>query len=69
MSFLGERLGSDHHPVIMTAFTFDYPMPERVPKWNFKKANWDAFPDQCITEITTDLFDNAEDKMAIFACT
>ena len=27
----------------------------RVPKWNFKKAKWDAFQDQRITEITPDL--------------
>ena len=44
-------------------------MPERVPKWNFKKAKWDAFQDQCITEITPNLFNDAEDKMAIFSST
>ena len=42
-----DRLGSDHHPIIITANTSDHPMPERVPKWNFKKAKWDAFQDQC----------------------
>ena len=64
-----DRLGSDHHPIIITANTSDYPVPERVPKWNFKKAKWDAFQDQCITEITPDLFNDAEDKMAIFSST
>ena len=44
-------------------------MPKRVPKWNFKKAKWDAFQDQCITEITPDLFNDTEDKMAIFSIT
>ena len=63
-----DRLGSDHHPIIITANTSDHPVPERVPKWNFKKAKWDAFQDQCITEITPNLF-NAEDKMAIFSST
>ena len=29
------RLGSDHHPIIITANTSDHPVPERVPKWNF----------------------------------
>ena len=66
---LSDRLGSDHHPVIITANTSDYPVPIRVPKWNFKKAKWDAFQDQCITEITPDLFNDAEDKMAIFSST
>ena len=66
---LSDRLGSDHHPIIITASTSDYPVPERVPKWNFKKAKWDAFQDQCITEITPDLFNDAEDKMAIFSNT
>ena len=64
-----DRLGSDHHPIIITANTSDSPVPERVPKWNFKKAKWDAFQDQCITEITPNLLNDAEDKMAIFSST
>ena len=35
----------------------------------FQEAKWDAFQDQCITEITPDLFNDAEDKMAIFSST
>ena len=35
---LSDRLGSDHHPITITANTSNYPVPERVPKWNFKKA-------------------------------
>ena len=61
-----DRLGSDHHPIFITANTSDHPVTERVPKWNFKKANWDAFQGQCITEITPDRFNDADDKMAIF---
>ena len=57
---LSDRLGSDHHPNIITANTSNYSVPERVPKWNFKKAKWDAFQNQCITEITPDLFNDAE---------
>ena len=64
-----DRSGSDLHPIIITANTSDHPVPERVPKWNFKKAKWDAFQDQCITEITPDLFSDAEDKIAIFSST
>ena len=46
-------------------------LKERVPKWNSeeKKAKWDEFLDQCITEITPDLFNDAEDKMAILSST
>ena len=40
-----------------------------IPKWNFKKAKWDAFQDKCITETTPHLFNDAEDKMAIFSST
>ena len=64
-----DRLGSDHHPIIITANASDHPVPERVPKWNFKKAKWNAFQDQCITEITPDIFNDAEDKIAIFSST
>ena len=66
---LSDRLGSDHHPIIITANTSDHPVPERVPKWNFKKAKWDAFQDQCIRELTPDLFNDAEDTIAIFSST
>ena len=62
-----DRLRSDHHPIIVNANTSDHPVPERVPKWNFKKAKYDAFQDQCITEITSDIFTGAEDKMVIFS--
>ena len=62
-----DRLGSDHHPIIITVNTSDHPVPERVTKWNFKKAKWDAFQDQCFTEITPDLFNDAEDKLDIFS--
>ena len=61
-----DRLGSDHHPININANTSDHPVPERVQKWNFKKAKWDAYQDQCIAEITPDLFNDAEDNMAIF---
>ena len=64
-----DKLGSDHHPIIITANISDHPVPERVPKWNFKKAKWDAFQDQYITEITPNFFNDAEDKMAIFSST
>ena len=64
-----DRLGSDHHPIIITANTSDHPEPERVPKWNCKKAKWDIFQDQCIKEITPNLFHETDDKMAIFSST
>ena len=66
---LSDRLGSDHHRIIITANTSDHPVPERVPKWNFKKAKWNIFEDQCIKEITPNLFHDADDKMAIFSST
>ena len=61
-----DRLGSDHDRIIITANTSDHPVPEMVLKWNFKKAKWGAFQDQCIIEITPNLFNDAEDKSAIF---
>ena len=66
---LSDRFGSDHHPIMITANTSDHPVPERVPKWNFKKAKWDIFQDQCIKEITPNLFHEADDKMTIFSST
>ena len=64
---LSNLLGRDHHPIIITANTSDHPVHERVPKWNFKKAKWDIFKDQCIKEISPNLFHEGDDKMAIFS--
>ena len=35
----------------------------------FQEGKWDIFQDQCIKEITPDLFHEADDKMAIFSST
>ena len=64
---LSNRLGSDYHPIIITTNPSDYPVSERVPKLNFKKAKWDFFQDQCITEKL--LFNDADDKMVISVST
>ena len=64
-----DRLGSDHHPIIITANTSDHPVPERVPKWNFKKAKRDIFQDHYIKEITFHLYHDADHKIAIFYST
>ena len=64
-----DRLRSDHHPIIIAANASDHPVPERVPNWNFKKAKWDTCQDQCIAQITPHLFNDADDKMAIFSST
>ena len=54
--------------IIITANTSDHTVPERVPKWNFKKAKWDIFQDQCIKEITPNLFHEADDKIMHYGC-
>ena len=64
-----DRLGSDHHPIAIAVNTSDIPVGERIPRWNFKRANWDAFQTQCIDEITSDLFIDCQDKMALFSNT
>ena len=45
---LGEDLGSDHLPQVVTA-TLDGCLPRRIrkTKWAFKKANWPAFAADC----------------------
>ena len=64
-----DRLGSDHHPIAIAVNTSDIPVGERIPRWNFRRANWDAFQTQCIDEITSDLFIDSQDKMALFSNT
>ena len=57
--------GSDYHPIIITVNISDYSVLKKGPKWNFKNAKWDAFQNQCITDIIVDIFDGSDDKMAI----
>ena len=63
---LSDRYLSDHHPVVITMAN-DLSEVDKVPKWNFKKANWGAFHQQCLDTITYDLFDNEVDKMSVFS--
>ena len=64
-----DRLGSDHHPTVITANTSGHPVREGLPKWNFKKAKWDNCIGRCTTEIIPDLSNDAEYKMVIFSTT
>ena len=66
---LSDRLGSDHHPILISANISNPPVPERRPKWNFRKAKWEDFQNQCIAEITPELFHDSDDKMALFSST
>ena len=57
---------SDHFPVHLECTEGD-PNGERMPKWYFKRANWDKFQDLCIKNITGELGDGQDDKMSTFS--
>ena len=57
--------GSDHHPIIIS-LNGELWETEKIPKWNFKRADWASFRTQCKNEITTDLFENEEDEIKVF---
>ena len=69
-----DRCGSDHYPIQLTYNHTDQPEAERVPQWNFAKADWSTFDTLCNTKINNNLFSadseemflNNNDKMATF---
>ena len=65
-----DRLGSDHIPSLSPQIHLIIQCPKEFQNGiNFKKAKWNAFQDQCIAEITPNLSNDAEDKMAISSST
>ena len=56
---------SDHYPIILD-LTQDSTEGEKIPHFNFKKANWTKFVQQCKERITPDLFTGDIDDMKAF---
>ena len=56
---------SDHYPIVLD-LNGDCDEGERIPHWNFKKADWANFSRQALEQITEDIFLDEEDKMAAF---
>ena len=62
---LSDLHGSDHSPIIIKLNGVLFETDKR-PRWNFKRANWDSFKNQCRQEINDDLFEGQEDKITVF---
>ena len=62
---LSDLHGSDHIPILikLNGALFE---PDKRPRWNFKKANWESFKNQCYQEINNDLFQGQDDKITVF---
>ena len=56
---------SDHNPIIIT-LNGDLTEPEKQPRWNFKRANWDSFKVQCRDELNENTFEYEGDAMESF---
>ena len=54
-TFLADCCGSDHCPTVITlnGTLFEN---DKKPRWNFKKADWNSFRDQCRNEINYEKF-------------
>ena len=56
--------GSDHFPIIM--YETEETDSDKIPKWNFKKANWEKFNILCHEKLLFNSFENSEDPMPSF---
>ncbi|MEN8173077.1 MAG: reverse transcriptase domain-containing protein [Chloroflexota bacterium] len=57
--------GSDHFPII---FSSTKPiLSEKLPTWNFKKADWGKFQFLATEIIEADLFDETDDPISLFS--
>ena len=62
---LPDSHNSDHYPIVLD-LNGDCDEGERIPHWNFKKADWDNFARQASQQITESIFLDCEDKMEAF---
>ena len=46
--------GSDHRPVILSITETATPVHSQLPRWNYKKANWEKL-ETCTNELTKDI--------------
>ena len=56
--------GSDHFPIIM--YETEETDSDKIPKWSFKKANWEIFNILCHEKLMFNSFENSEDPMLSF---
>ena len=56
--------GSDHFPIIM--YETEETDSDKIPKCNFKKANWEKFNILCHEKLLFNSFENSEDPMLSF---
>ena len=59
-----EFLGSDHSVIITTINDFEIPTKLHIPKWNFGRADWPAYYDQCLTDVDENLISTNIDKFS-----
>ena len=66
-SVYDDLCGSDHFPIIVQ---YDQSsIEERIPKWNFKKADWDTFNTLCQEQLADPIFENDINPMKTFTDT
>ena len=65
-NIFSDRFGSDHFPIQLLSNSDDFPEPETISRWNFKKAKWDEFQERCIEQITEEVLEEETDKMSLF---
>ena len=53
------RHGSDHYPIQLTYNSTDITETDRLPQWNFKKADWPRFRNECREQINEESFNTA----------
>ena len=59
-----EFLGSDHSVIIATVNDFKIPTKLHIPKWNFGRADWPAYYNQCLTHVHENLTSTNIDKFS-----
>ena len=57
--------GSDHCPIQLVYNLSDVLDNDQIPRWNLKKADWSLFKQHCITNITSERFEECSDEMMI----
>ena len=59
-----EFLGSNHSVIITTINDFEISTKLHIPKWNFGRADWPAYYNQCLTHVDENLILTNIDKLS-----
>ncbi len=58
-----DTFGSDHFPIVLQ---WNGQVPNKLPRWNLSRADWNKFQRMCLEQLQLDMFDMDNDPADLF---